>query len=108
MLKNHLQGLWTLRQTLKVDGYSYDDMNGGDFRVRAGRVLRGEVVRGCVVEVEYAATGWEEGVNVAREFLEGLGVQGGKWIESVGEAGRGREWGVVDTAKVWCEMLRSR
>lgn len=78
-----------------------------DFRVRVGRILVGDQPRGVVVEVEYLPVdsmrgGGAEGV--LRAFVEGLELACvGKWV--LGEE-EGEEWGVLDTGRLYCELLR--
>ncbi|KAI5779732.1 mediator complex, subunit Med20 [Geopyxis carbonaria] len=113
-LRAKLGGLWTHKQTLRCEGQGFE-IEGADLRVRVGRLVMGETVRGTVVEVEMGGVErMGEAEGVLRGFLEGVvGGEGetlggkGRWV--LGEAeGEGGVWGVLDTGRQYCELLRPR
>jgi len=104
ILKAKLGPLWTHRQTLRLEGHSFDV---DDFRVRVGRLLMGDTVRGVIVEVEYTPVDTMfAGEAVLRDFIDGLQLPfTGRWVVGVE---LGTEWNVLDTGRLYCELLRLR
>jgi len=110
LIKSKLGSLWTHRQTLRVEGQSFEL---DDFRIRVGRLSMQDQAKGTVVEVEYLpADRMDAGGAVLRDFIEGLelGFHGARWVlmpkEGAGE--ESKEWGVLDTGRQYCELLRFR
>ncbi|KAI5849074.1 mediator complex, subunit Med20 [Tricharina praecox] len=103
ILKTKLSTLWTLRQTLRAEGHCYEV---DDFRVRVGRVM-GDQVRGVVVEVEYLPVDtMNAGEAVLKDFIEGLQLPfPGRWVLGTEKT---KEWTVLDTGRLYCELLRFR
>ena len=106
LLKAKLGALWQHRQTIKCEGHAYDVH---DFRVRVGRLVLADQARGVVVEVEYLPLDSMKGVadTVLRAFVDGLDLdfESGRWVLGVEQE---EEWGVLDTGRLYCELLRNR
>jgi len=103
IVEARLATLWMPRLTLRVEGNCYEV---DDFRLRVGRVM-GEQVRGVVVEVEYLPVDtMSAGEAVLKDFIEGLQLPfAGKWVLGTEKT---KEWTVLDTGRLYCELLRSR
>ncbi|KAF8253548.1 hypothetical protein K440DRAFT_623685, partial [Wilcoxina mikolae CBS 423.85] len=70
IVKAKLGTLWMHRQTLRLEGHSFDV---DDFRIRVGRLLMGDVVRGVLVEVEYTPVDtMSAGEALLRDFVDSL------------------------------------
>ena len=104
IIKAKLSTLWTLRQTLRAEGHCYEL---DDFRVRVGRVMMVEQVRGVVVEVEYLPVDtMSAGEAVLKDFIDGLQLPfAGEWVLGTEKT---KEWTVLDTGRLYCELLRFR
>ena len=124
IVKAKLGTLWMHRQTLRIDGHSYDV---DDFRVRVGRLTVADTVRCIVVEVEYLPVDTMAAAEPAlRGFIESLELPfEGRWVlgpaatgagaggvpeKKVGAAaaGAGDDWTVLDTGRLYFELMRSR
>lgn len=94
MLLTKLQALWTLRQTIKGEGNSYEIEN-GKFILRAANVFQQGDFKGLAIEVTYTETGSpEEATAKIVQLLAsyGLAYNGEKLADSAIEIA----WRYVD------------
>ncbi|EPS38203.1 hypothetical protein H072_7916 [Dactylellina haptotyla CBS 200.50] len=112
ILTAKLQGLWSMRQTLKAEGSAFDLE---DFRIRIATLSQGSMIKGVLVEVEYLpCTDLAQGEAVIRDFIDRLELPSGANVRlyfsqaARGEADADREFSILDTGMQYMDLLRLR
>ncbi|KAK6501690.1 hypothetical protein TWF481_009516 [Arthrobotrys musiformis] len=113
ILSSKLQGLWSMRLTLKAEG-SILELE--DFKIKIATLSQGSMIKGVLMEVEYLSCKYlEEGEAVIRDFIEQLELPSGPNVKlyfsrapSSGDGDGEREFGILDTGMQYMELLRLR
>ncbi|KAK6517886.1 mediator complex subunit Med20 [Arthrobotrys conoides] len=116
ILNAKLQGLWSMRLTLKAEG---SIMELEDFKIKIGTLSQGSVVRGTLMEVEYLPCAYlEQGEGVIRDFIEQLELPNtsnvryyfsqAPVVASPDGNDEPREFSILDTGMQYMELLRLR
>ncbi|KAF3153968.1 hypothetical protein EYR41_006181 [Orbilia oligospora] len=115
ILTAKLQGLWSMRLTLKAEG---NILELEDFKIKIATLSQGSVIKGVLMEVEYIPCAYlEQGEGVIRDFIEQLELPNGPNVRyyfsqapvvTPYENDEPREFSILDTGMQYMELLRLR
>ncbi|KAK6519648.1 hypothetical protein TWF281_003472 [Arthrobotrys megalospora] len=116
ILTAKLQGLWSMRQTLKADGTALELE---DFKIKIATLSQGSVIKGVLMEVEYLPCAYlEQGEGVIRDFIDQLELPSGPNVRlyfsqapiapNADGSDEPREFSILDTGMQYMELLRLR